>query len=54
MVDTKTQYHKIKKEVDAAVLDVLESSMFIGGKVVTSFAENLATYHGSKHCIPWY
>lgn len=52
MVDTKTQYHKIKKEVDAAVIDVLESSVFIGGKVVTDFANNLARYNGSKHCIP--
>lgn len=52
MVDTKTQYHKIKKEVDAAVLEVMESSMFIGGKVVNTFAENLARYNGSKHCIP--
>jgi len=52
MVDTKTQYHKIKAEVDAAVIGVLESSMFIGGKVVTDFANNLAAYHGSKHCIP--
>jgi UDP-2-acetamido-2-deoxy-ribo-hexuluronate aminotransferase len=52
MVDTKTQYHKIKKEVDAAVLEVLESSVFIGGKTVTTFAENLAKYHNSKHCIP--
>ncbi len=52
MVDTKTQYLKIKPEVDAAVLAVMESSMFIGGKVVNEFAENLATYHGSKHCIP--
>ncbi len=52
MVDTKTQYHKIKTEVDAAVLGVLESSMFIGGKAVNSFAENLARYHNSKHCIP--
>ena len=51
MVDTKTQYHKIKTEVDAAVISVLESSAFIGGKVVTTFAENLAKYHGSKHCI---
>ena len=32
MVDTKTQYHKIKTEVDAAVMDVMESSQFIGGK----------------------
>jgi UDP-2-acetamido-2-deoxy-ribo-hexuluronate aminotransferase len=52
MVDTKTQYHKIKIEVDAAVLSVLESTAFIGGKVVTGFADNLAKYHGSKHCIP--
>jgi UDP-2-acetamido-2-deoxy-ribo-hexuluronate aminotransferase len=52
MVDTKTQYHKIKTEVDAAVLSVLESSAFIGGKVVSTFADNLAQYSGSKHCIP--
>lgn len=52
MVDTKTQYLKIKKEVDAAVTEVMESSVFIGGKVVAEFAENLARYHGSNHCIP--
>ena len=52
MVDTKTQYFKIKTEVDAAVMEVMESSMFIGGKVVNDFADNLAKYHGSKHCIP--
>ncbi len=52
MVDTKTQYQKIKQEVDAAVIAVLESSMFIGGKVVNDFAENLADYNGSKHVIP--
>lgn len=52
MVDTKTQYLKIKKEVDAAVLEVMESSMFIGGNVVNEFAGDLARYHGSKHCVP--
>lgn len=52
MVDTKTQYHKIKNEVDAAVISVMESSQFIGGKVVNDFAANLAKYHGSRHCIP--
>jgi len=51
MVDTKSQYHKIKKEVDAAVIAVMESSQFIGGKVVNTFAEHLATYNGSKHAI---
>jgi UDP-2-acetamido-2-deoxy-ribo-hexuluronate aminotransferase len=52
MVDTKTQYHKIKAEVDAAVIGVMESSRFIGGAVVTEFATNLAKYHNSKHVIP--
>lgn len=52
MVDTKSQYHKIKTEVDAAVIGVMESSMFIGGKTVNDFTHNLANYHGSKHCIP--
>jgi len=52
MVDTRSQYQKIKNEVDAAVLSVMESSMFIGGKVVNEFGENLGRYHGSKHCIP--
>ncbi len=52
MVDTKTQYQKIKTETDAAVIAVMESSQFIGGKVVNDFGTNLATYHGSKHVIP--
>ncbi|MFM2358638.1 MAG: hypothetical protein RLY16_631, partial [Bacteroidota bacterium] len=52
MVDTKTQYHHIKAEVDAAIEEVLESSMFIGGKVVNDFATALAAYNGSKHVIP--
>ncbi len=52
MVDTKTQYHKIKEEVDEAVLSVMESSQFIGGKVVDNFANNLAQYQQSTFCIP--
>lgn len=52
MVDTKTQYQKIKAEVDAAVIGVMESSQFIGGKVVSDFANELAQYHGNKHVIP--
>jgi dTDP-4-amino-4,6-dideoxygalactose transaminase len=52
MVDTKSQYLKIKDRVDAAVLSVMESSQFIGGKVVNDFTNNLAKYHGSKHVIP--
>ena len=52
MVDTKTQYFKIKPEIDAAVLGVMESSMFIGGGIVNQFAKNLATYNGVKYAIP--
>jgi UDP-2-acetamido-2-deoxy-ribo-hexuluronate aminotransferase len=52
MVDTKTQYQKIKREVDKAVIDVLESTAFINGKPVQEFAANLGKYVGAAHCIP--
>ena len=52
MVDTKTQYLKIKAEVDAAVIAVMDSSRFIGGPVLAEFTEHLGKYHGSKHTIP--
>jgi UDP-2-acetamido-2-deoxy-ribo-hexuluronate aminotransferase len=52
MVDTKNQYLKIKKEVDSAIQNVLDTAMYIGGNVVTEFATNLAKYNQSKHCIP--
>ena len=52
MVDTKTQYQKIKTEVDQAVLQVMDSSGFINGKAVQDFALNLSNYLGSKHTIP--
>jgi len=52
MVDLKTQYQKIKTEIDTAVIDVLESSAFINGKPVQQFAENLSNYLNVKHVIP--
>ncbi len=52
MVDLKRQYHKIKKEVDEAVLNVIESTAFIGGKPIQEFANNLSAYLGVKHVIP--
>jgi UDP-2-acetamido-2-deoxy-ribo-hexuluronate aminotransferase len=52
MVDTRTQYHKIKPEVDKAVIDVMESTAFINGKPVQEFAANLSSYLGVKHTIP--
>lgn len=52
MVDLKRQYHKIKAEVDEAVLNVMESTAFINGKPVQDFATNLSGYLGVKHVIP--
>jgi UDP-2-acetamido-2-deoxy-ribo-hexuluronate aminotransferase len=52
MVDTRTQYHKIKPEVDKAVIEVMESTAFINGKPVQEFAANLSSYLGVKHTIP--
>lgn len=52
MVDTRTQYHHIKEEVDKAVLEVMESSAFINGKPVQEFAGNLSAYLGAKFTIP--
>jgi len=52
MVDTKTQYHKIKSQVDNAILEVVESSAFINGKAVHDFTTHLSSYLGIKHTIP--
>ena len=52
MVDTKTQYHKIKPAVDQAVMEVMESTAFINGKAVQDFAADLSSYLGVKHTIP--
>lgn len=52
MVDTRTQYHHIKTEVDQAIMQVLESTAFINGPVVKEFASHLSSYLGVKHTIP--
>ena len=52
MVDLKQQYLRIKEKVDAAVSNVIESSVFIGGPQVNKFASGLAEYLGVKHVIP--
>lgn len=52
MVDLKQQYLPIKQEVDAAILEVLDSSAFINGKAVQELAAALNNYLGVKHTIP--
>jgi UDP-2-acetamido-2-deoxy-ribo-hexuluronate aminotransferase len=52
MVDTQTQYQKIKQEVDRAITAVLDSSAYINGKAVHDFAANMGNYLSVKHVIP--
>lgn len=52
MVDLKQQYLSIKQEVDAAILEVLDSSAFIGGRPIQDLAADLNSYLGVKHTIP--
>ncbi len=52
MVDLKGQYVKIKNQVDAAILNVIESTTFIKGPEVKGFQEDLQKYLEVKHVIP--
>ncbi len=52
MVDLKTQYQKIKPNLDRALQEVLESAAFIGGQPVLDFARQLADYLQVGHVIP--
>ena len=52
MVDLKTEYQRLKKEIDTAVIDVMESAAFINGKPVQDFGKALGEYLNVKHVIP--
>jgi UDP-2-acetamido-2-deoxy-ribo-hexuluronate aminotransferase len=52
MVDLKSQYARIKAEVDQAIQGVLDSTAFINGKAVTDFSAGLEKYLGISHVIP--
>lgn len=52
MVDLKGQYEKIKKEVDAGISEVINSTIFINGPAVKEFQADLEKYLGVKHVIP--
>lgn len=49
--DLKTQYKKLKPEIDAGISEVLESARFISGPQVKELETRLAEYVGVKHCI---
>ncbi|MDO6801532.1 DegT/DnrJ/EryC1/StrS family aminotransferase [Wenyingzhuangia sp. 1_MG-2023] len=52
MVDLKSQYLDIKKEIDASIQEVISNSTFINGPQVASFKNNLAQYLNVQHVIP--
>ena len=52
MVDLKGQYEKIKSEIDAAVISVMESSAFVNGPEVHALQKEMEDYLGVKHVIP--
>jgi len=45
------QYHNLKKEIDAAILGVLESGKYVQGPVLKKFEAELAAYTGAKYAI---
>jgi len=51
MVDLKTQYERIKTEVDHEIQQVLNQTAFINGPQVKQFTEDLKAYTGAKHVI---
>ena len=50
-VDLKTQYEKLKADIDEGIRKVLHHGKFIMGPEVAELEEKLADYVGVKHCI---
>jgi len=46
------QYEKVKAEMDQAILNVVKSSIYIGGPEVKGFQEEMEKFLGVKHVIP--
>jgi dTDP-4-amino-4,6-dideoxygalactose transaminase len=45
------QYHDLKEEIDAAMLEVLESGKYVMGPTLARFEKELAAYFNMKHAI---
>jgi len=52
MVDLKSQYEKIKPEVDKGIQEVIDNCAFINGPAVHGFQADMEKYLGVKHVIP--
>ncbi|RYF31543.1 MAG: DegT/DnrJ/EryC1/StrS family aminotransferase [Comamonadaceae bacterium] len=49
--DLKTQYQKLRPDIDARIRKVLEQGQYILGPEVHELEERLAAYTGAKYCI---
>lgn len=52
MVDLKSQYEKIKTEIDKGIQEVIDNTAFINGPAVKAFQSDLENYLQVKHVIP--
>lgn len=50
-IDLKTQYQRLKTEIDAGIQRVLDHGQYILGPEVAELEEKLAAYVGAKYCI---
>jgi UDP-2-acetamido-2-deoxy-ribo-hexuluronate aminotransferase len=51
MVDLKSQYLKIKNEIDSAIQNVIDTASFVKSPVITKFEGDLSDYLGASHVI---
>jgi dTDP-4-amino-4,6-dideoxygalactose transaminase len=51
LVDLKAQYKTIKKEIDDAIMGVVESASFVGGKELSNFESEFASFCGVKYGV---
>ncbi|NBW48598.1 MAG: DegT/DnrJ/EryC1/StrS family aminotransferase [Betaproteobacteria bacterium] len=50
-IDLKSQYQRLKPQIDAAIQRVLDHGQYILGPEVAELEEKLAAYTGAKYCI---
>lgn len=50
-IDLKSQYQKLKPQIDTAIQRVLDHGQYILGPEVVELEEKLAAYTGAKYCI---
>jgi UDP-2-acetamido-2-deoxy-ribo-hexuluronate aminotransferase len=50
-IDLKSQYLRLKKEIDSGIQRVLDHGQYILGPEVVELEEKLAAYTGAKYCI---